>query len=309
MNEQIETILPAIVGLTISGLWLLYQLGGLKYLKKINDQKRILLPSLFFLTSPFIFSLPFSGAEIGNFTKSKSVSSVITILTTTASIYTANWFLDGYRKKQKQEEIARILVASLEEQKFYLGKIIKSAKTSAQHGEKASLRDDLNKYIAFIENNDIYTLAINQIGIFPAEVIKEITRYASGLKRLIYPLKRILKKKQPVALKITSNYEMMIYSTKLDACLCLMILSKQVIGDEKLFDRLKEGFEGIIVDYLIIKNNNKDPKERIPEFQQSLENIEKVFEELGIVNEVNDYCHIKVFEGFEGVGLANEIND
>lgn len=120
MSEQINIVLPAVLGLVMSGLWLAYKLGIFRYFKKINDEKEILWPSFFFLTSPFIFSIAFSEAGFGKFREIKGIDTFLTILTTATSIYTGNFLLENYRKKQKKKEIARLLVASLEEHLSYL---------------------------------------------------------------------------------------------------------------------------------------------------------------------------------------------
>ena len=297
MSEQIKTILPAIVGFTISGLWLFYQLGVLKYLKKINDQKRILWPSLFFLTSPFIFSLAFSGAGgIASLSEIPGINSVITILTTTASIYIGNWFLDSYRKEQKKKEIAKMLVSSLEEhltyfkhiktnlEKMYFGGIILPS-------NGIRLREELNTIninIAFIENDDLYNTALNQIVILPTERLKEITRYSNLLKQLIYEFKKIEDKKLEVI--ISGRFHLLkskIECIDISAGLCLIGLSKEVLNDVKLFNKFKDLVK---INYFRIKlNYDKNNQSTLFGLPNSVEKtIEAAFEEFGIGDELNN---------------------
>jgi hypothetical protein len=56
--------LIVLTSLLVTGTWLLYRLDGLQWLPKINDKKRILIPSLLFLSSPFIAEWLFSSVKI-----------------------------------------------------------------------------------------------------------------------------------------------------------------------------------------------------------------------------------------------------
>lgn len=282
MSEQINTILPAILGFVVSGLWLAYKLGIFRYLKKINDKKEILWPSFFFLTSPFIFSIAFSEAGFGKFKEIKGIDTVLTILTTAASIYTGNWFLENYRKKQKKEEIARLLVASLEEHLSYLKDIQRDLMEAALPKERFNRID---MYVARIKNDDIYKLALNQIGIFQTESIKEITRYSSGLKQLLDELKRA-SAQATGSPGIVGLLQRKTDSRMLDAGLCLISLNKKVIDDEESFNKFKDLVKH---NYSRIKFNGEASEGITFELRDSLKNIEKLFEEFGIADELNDY--------------------
>lgn len=50
-----SSIIPAILGLGVAGIWLMYKLGLFQMYIKFNEPKGILLPSLFALISPFLF--------------------------------------------------------------------------------------------------------------------------------------------------------------------------------------------------------------------------------------------------------------
>lgn len=282
MIEQINTILPAILGLVISGLWLAYKLGIFRYLKKINDKKEILWPSFFFLTSPFIFSIAFSEAGFGKFREIKGIDTVLTILTTATSIYTGNFLLENYRKKQKKKEIARLLVASLEEHLSYLEDTKRDLMRAALPEERFNRIDT---YVVRIENDDIYKLALNQIGIFQTESIKEITRYSSGLKQLLDELKRA-SAQAAGSPGIVGWLQRKTDSRRLEAGLCLMILNKKVIADEESFNKFKDLVKQ---DYSRIRVHGEASEGIAFELRDSLKNIETVFEEFGIADELNDY--------------------
>jgi hypothetical protein len=55
-----NSLMPVILGLTISGIWLASKFNVVSYFSKVNDSKGIVIPSIFFLTSPFLFTYIFS---------------------------------------------------------------------------------------------------------------------------------------------------------------------------------------------------------------------------------------------------------
>lgn len=59
INNDIQNYFSAILGLLLTGTWLEYKLGVIKFfvdLIKVKDEKEILLPSLLFLISLFVFT-------------------------------------------------------------------------------------------------------------------------------------------------------------------------------------------------------------------------------------------------------------
>ena len=87
---------------------------------RINDEKGILLPSFFVLASPFLFSFLFNISLLSILSENKVLSSIVTILTTTTSIYTANFLLDGFRERKKILERAKFFLYKLRESRNYL---------------------------------------------------------------------------------------------------------------------------------------------------------------------------------------------
>ncbi|MBD1926234.1 hypothetical protein H6F74_08215 [Trichocoleus sp. FACHB-90] len=60
MNDTVNVFCPVLLALILSFVWLGYNLGIFKSSIKINDEKGVLIPSLFLLVSPFLFTYLFS---------------------------------------------------------------------------------------------------------------------------------------------------------------------------------------------------------------------------------------------------------
>ncbi|MEP0873355.1 hypothetical protein NDA01_26705 [Trichocoleus desertorum AS-A10] len=63
MSGQVNAVMPAILGMTMAAIWIAYKLGILEQINKI-DRRGIVLPSLFFLVSPFLFQTIFDTQEL-----------------------------------------------------------------------------------------------------------------------------------------------------------------------------------------------------------------------------------------------------
>lgn len=287
MSEQIKTILPAILGLVIPGLWLAYNLGIFRYFNKIkiNDTNKILVPSLFVLISPFILSIAFNE-DLYKFSKIIDIEPLLSILTAVISIYSANWFLEKYRRRQKREEVVKLLSASLIEHLNYLQFI----KRYLENPELSKNRFNyIDMYVIHIENDEVYHLSLNHMGLFPREIIKEITQYSSGSKYLMAELKRASTKEAGNS-AIIEWLKRITDSNRLEAGFCLMSLNKKVIDDKEAFDQFKELVKE---DYCEIKLYTETPDGSAFKLGDSLKNIKKLFEEFGFANELEDCYAMK----------------
>jgi len=58
-SDSNNILIPALIGLFLSGTWLLYNLGLFRFIN-INDEKKTLIPTFLFITSPFLFPFLFT---------------------------------------------------------------------------------------------------------------------------------------------------------------------------------------------------------------------------------------------------------
>ena len=158
---------------------------------RINDEKGILLPSFFVLASPFLFSFLFNISLLSILSENKVLSSIVTILTTTTSIYTANFLLDGFRERKKILERAKFFLYKLRESRNYLlqikDEISKPQQTDVYYlGLRAKVSASL-----LLENK-----VPDDLAIFDESIIEQIEKCFTTTKRFAFEIQEALSNKE-----------------------------------------------------------------------------------------------------------------
>jgi hypothetical protein len=199
MNLDSEVILSLALT-SLIGLWLIWQ--TIKINSNIDifqivvnwfRDRPIILPSLFFLISPFFFAyifqdLPnFSSADINKLTINNAISDkilekILLILTTVTSFLIGNRFLEGFRKIQEEKKVARILVASIEGHLDYLRQINRELNgTILSKSQMENIENTINQ----IRKDYIYESALKSIGVLNIQYIDFISTYSRNLNCLL----------------------------------------------------------------------------------------------------------------------------
>jgi hypothetical protein len=197
MNLSSEIIVSlALTGLM--GLWLIWQAmkinSNIDILKiSINwfRDRPIILPSLLFLISPFLFTyisqtlLKLSDTSANNAISDKVLEKILLVFATTTSFLIGNRFLEGFKKNQEEKKISKMLIASMEGHLENLEEIIKYLDVS-------DLRiKEIDKKIDKIKNDYVYKSALEKIGILESKYIDIIARYSRSLNSVIDSIPRV----------------------------------------------------------------------------------------------------------------------
>ena len=247
---------------------------------RINDEKGILLPSFFFLVSPFLFSFLFNISLLSILNDNKIISSIITILTTTTSIYTANFLLDGFRESKKVQEKAKLFLYKLRESRNYLLLIKDEIKSSK----------NLNNYIYFglSANESVNLLLDNKVpddlSIFDESLIEQITKYSFTIKRFTFEFQRFLGNQEEETLRNDMAIRADEAIIEVDLCILIFLVKYFSKLQQTEIQKLKTYFQW---KYKKLKDQESEilndlTLDQPPKYHHvySIPNIEKVFKSL-----------------------------
>lgn len=127
INSDSENILIlALTGSVLSGAWLAYKLKLFNFFRAItiNDEKKILLPSFLFLSSPFLLPFIFNHSM---FPQSPIINVILGAIVSGASIIINTSLNNRFQLKREKEQ--RIWQKESDRQKWYREKTYESYKT------------------------------------------------------------------------------------------------------------------------------------------------------------------------------------
>ena len=259
---------------------------------RINDEKGILLPSFFVLASPFLFSFLFNISLLSILSENKVLSSIVTILTTTTSIYTANFLLDGFRERKKILERAKFFLYKLRESRNYLlqikDEISKPQQTDVYYlGLRAKVSASL-----LLENK-----VPDDLAIFDKSIIEQIEKCFTTTKRFAFEIQEALSNKEEEFLRNVMAIRADEAIIEVDLCILVFLVKYFVKTQKSEINKLKLGLNRKYEK--IINDKSKKISESTVEtehdsqgnllffvtkceyyHQYSIPNIEKVFESL-----------------------------
>ncbi|MBD2099806.1 hypothetical protein [Leptolyngbya sp. FACHB-261] len=219
----------AVLGLTISGGWLIYRLGGFEYLNsKINDEKGVFIASVFFLASPFLFT----------YLSSYQVSQQVEIFRLILPVAT---FALGQTmtKQEKQREVKRkekglitMLVATIEAQAVVRLNNIETTLMSINNGR--SDVEDLKKHSERTKNDvdDSYQKLRNQSELFGIDFALGGIFYLSRVRDF---LERFDPTQQNQQERLNALIELR--SLQVEGYFNIINLAKYNLVDKEMFDR------------------------------------------------------------------------
>ena len=120
------------------------------------------------------------------------LNSVITIFTTTTSIYTANFFLDGFREGKKAQEKSKLFLYKLGESRDYLLLIKDEIKKSKNLNNYIYLGLSATESVNLLLENKV----TDDLSIFDESLIEQIAKYSSTIKRFTCEFQRFLGNKE-----------------------------------------------------------------------------------------------------------------
>lgn len=281
----------AITGLI--GLWLIgqsvlisYQVNLLKPLIDWFNKRFIILPSILFLITPFL--IPYLINQISESRNGLIITPLdraLTILATASSIFIGNRYLEGFRKRQEQKKIAKLLISSIQGHLEQLQTILTYLNGTLSESDAQLIGVEVNQ----IQNDYIYESALKQIGVFDLKDVNLISEYSRTLSSILRDILTSYDKE-----KKNTNVTFQAYSKRktealmIDAKLYIMALSKRILQDDDKFNEYKELVKK---DYLLIKIHGKRWGFN-PEMYNSLtrndplKRTELLFKEFGLIAEL-----------------------
>jgi hypothetical protein len=230
------------------------------------------------LLSPFLSSFLFNISLLPILNENKVLSSVVTILTTTTSIYTANFFLEGFKERKKIKEKAKLFLYKLRESRNYL-LLIKDEITNPQRSDS---------YLGLSAEVSVNLLLENKVPddleIFDESVIEQITEYFTNIKRFTFEIQNFWKDKEREFLRDVMVVRADEAIIEVDLCILVFLVKYFSKFQQTEIQKLKTYFQW---KYKKLKDQeskilNDLTLEQPPKYYHvySIPNIEKVFESL-----------------------------
>jgi len=220
INYNSENILIlALTGSILSGAWLAYKLKLFKFFSTINDEKKILLPSLLFLLSPFLLPFVFTHYMLP---QSPGIYIILSALVSGVILLISNFLNNNFqlqREEQQriwqleQEKQQRVWQDESEQKKWYREKIYDSYRKSIELLTKliqAQLEFEIEfeKFGIFHKdkNTNLNNLGIEFLSEFNLLTIGHPDReYEKFKKKQEKIIKATLEKKFQVALEVITE--------------------------------------------------------------------------------------------------------
>ncbi|MBD2386459.1 hypothetical protein [Cylindrospermum sp. FACHB-282] len=228
---------------SLIGLWLVWQAV------KINSDidilqlsvnwfrdRPIILPTLVFLISPFLSTYIFRNLppDLNKIFDKTIIAQVLTTFGSIISLYIGNRYLESFRKTQEQKKIAKILIASMEAQLECFNKIKQNISGSRL---STSEINNIEGIINQIKKDYIYESALKLVGIFESQTIDAIYRYSRNLNSSLDEILNSYKKIDGfIGFPKVWILDEKIKALSMEAKLCIIILSKEIVQDDKKFN-------------------------------------------------------------------------
>jgi hypothetical protein len=278
--DNTDPVLAAFFGLIISGIFLLYKLEFFRILKKIKlkDEKGILLPSALFLLSPFL--VPIFLKFLSGLNRESSLG--LAIFTSASAIFGANILVENFKKNQTEKKTAKILLNTIEEHWMILGRI--QTKLDSIERNAIDQLKDIEIEVDILNSDDIFKKALSEVVLFETDIIDTITEYYRGLNIILNSKKAFLES-QIQSKETIDNLLIKTRICKINATLCLAIISKKIFYRQEDFNRFIKLLKG---EYALLRpiwnKNNINFKELA--FEKKVIQIERLFQEFGISNQL-----------------------
>lgn len=279
--DNTDPVFAAFFGLILSGIFLLYKLEFFRILKKIKlkDEKGILLPSALFLLSPFL--VPRFLNFLFGLNRESSLG--LAIFTSVSAIFGANILVENFKKNQIEKKTAKILLNTIEEHWMILGRI--QVKLNSIERNAIDQLKDIEIEVDILNSDDLFKTALSEVVLFETDIIDTITEYYRELNIILNSQKAFLES-QNQSKETIDNLLIKTRLCKINAMLCLAIISKKIFYIQEDFDRFRKLLKG---EYEFLRpiwdKNNIDFKEFLA-FEKKVIQIEKLFQEFGISNQL-----------------------
>lgn len=276
-------VLPTVFwSVLVTSLWLSWQSVMVAY--KINiltclsnwfKNRPIILPTIFFIVSPFLTTKIFQDFSL-------VISTPLTIITTAASIFIGNRYLEEFKQNQEQKKIAKLLIISIQEHLKYLKPIPNALTKDVSKEHIESIKRKINR----INSDNLYQESLAKSGLFTTEVLAYIINYNQILKTITDDMltnNNVFKG----ANYTQSITRARIASIQLEGNLCIIVLNQKIMKDQKALLDIIERTEEV---YCKVKSNFDDKiiQDRENIIQKSLTKTDKFFEDLGRIHELNN---------------------
>lgn len=278
--DNTDPVLAAFLGLIISGVLLLYKLGIFQICKniKLKDEKGILIPSALFLLSPFL--VPIFLKTLSGLNRESNLG--LAIFTSASAIFVANILIENFKKNQIEKKTAKILLNTIEEHWMILGRI--QTKLDSIEINAIDQLKDIEIEVEILNSDELFKKTLSEVVLFETDIIDTITEYYRELN-IILNTKKAFWESQILSKKTIDNLVTKTRICKINAALCLALISKKIFYIQEYFDRFKKILKG---EYEFLRpiwnKNNINFKELA--FEKKVIQIERLFQEFGISNQL-----------------------
>jgi hypothetical protein len=244
----------------------------------LRDEKGILIPSALFLLSPFLS--PIFLNFLSGLNKESSLG--LTIFASAFAIFVANILVENFKKNQIKKKTAKILLNTIDEHQIILS-TIKAKLDSIKERELDQFVIEQIKSseieINILNTDNLFKEALREIVLFETDIIDTITEYSRELNRLLNSKNNFLEPR----LETIDNLEIQTRRCKINATLCLVILTKKIIYIQEDFDSFKNLLKGEYEELRRISDLKKFKLEK------KIIQIERLFKEFGISNQLEPF--------------------
>lgn len=273
----LQDLLAIVLGLSLSGIWLMYKLDQFQWVPKINDPKGIIIPSFVFLLSPFlaVWIMPaFISGDVNEIIKP-----ILPLVT----------FILGQtitkREKQKEENqqkisLVKMMIYNLETNAIeLLFKIDRQLMRSLQNDEENVISDEIKHLhkelkleIEKLHERLSFQLDIIKIGggieflIYVEKIKNEAKRMESNLESGQLNQEYKLSHLSEIRSFVINSYENIIY-----------LIKESITNDEKIYAAL--------LDNCALKLNQE--RERLMQLMRCRKSIKLKSEERNSIVELN----------------------
>jgi hypothetical protein len=206
----------------------------------------------------------------------------IAILSVAGTLFVQR-YLEGYRSKRRQDELAKLLIIRINRHLPILFVIRTRILFSEVRAEIKALQ--ISQWVQQIKDDEIYKDVLKQSGIFPFYPLKYVSEYVDNTRTVVNLLDISTQEENAQNLNNSRSAESIaihIISHAIDGVLCCLILNKLVLKEEEEFQRNCDFIEEEYRRNIIGIQSGEVPEDARSFILSSLNNIEEVFRHFGL---------------------------
>lgn len=303
----VETVI--FIWLLKEGILAVLNFNIFEYTYEWVQDRPIILPSVLFLTLPFIICLVANSSTLlleknaNNSSLFTWITTISTVLFTAFGLFFNNRYSEFIKNKKKQKELSNTLIVVIKNQILRIQEI---QNFNLNHlGSNYYEIKGIDEFVNVIKNDSFYQNCLSNLGVYEPKIMRLIMQYHQTAILFINEFNRSLKrgdeKPSYICPMFISRYKDLIDIVLFKAYLVLMILNENIINENQEHQEIKTK---IVKEYCSIcdhenrlKVNNfivtidyreSTHSHAIFETKELLEMIIVTFKEMGILSELKN---------------------